>query len=307
MFSLNRREFGVLALSGSGLALGCSTDPPKSANLIVDCHAHIYAEDEEKYPTILEPKRPPNGTGTIEHLRREMEAGGVRYVTAIQTSSYYRWDNRFTTDSARIHREFMIAVVTLDPDDSSSPQLLEKYVNEYNTRGMRSVPAKSGRIDDPGVEKLWETAEKLGIVVNVLAGRKHREQIETLVRRHPDLRVVIDHCFDLRAGPSMKPTLEDLSALAEIPSVYAKLTFIPTGSAEPYPCRDMHDACYQVIETFQPERCIWGSNFPCELWCPAISYAEHLRIFTNELKLEESARRAILGETAAKLWFAHGK
>lgn len=303
MNRMTRREFSFLGVSGCGLCLGLGSNQSKSEILVVDCHAHIYAEDEQKYPTIVEPKRPPAGTGTIAHLKREMKDGGVRYVTAIQTSSYYRWDNRFTADSARANGDFMAAVVTLDPDDPVSPQLLEKYVTDYNTRGMRSVPARNGRMDDPGVERLWKTAERLGIVVNVLTGRNHRRQIERLVQRHPDLPVVIDHCFDLRVGPSLEPTLEDLRALAQLENVHAKLTFIPTGSAEEYPCRDMHEACYAVIEAFSPDRCVWGSNFPCELWCPQVNYAQHLQIFTDALNLDTHARQAILGKTAARLWF----
>ena len=71
--------------------------------LIIDCHAHIYSDDEKQYPPIEKPFRPPQGTGTVAHLRREMKANGVRSATAIQTSTFYRWDNRFTTDAARAH------------------------------------------------------------------------------------------------------------------------------------------------------------------------------------------------------------
>ncbi|MGW8178919.1 MAG: amidohydrolase family protein [bacterium] len=303
MKTLTRRDFACLAVAGSCGSLGRGSTGSAEEVLIVDCHAHIYAEDEQKYPTIQEPKRPPLGSGTVGHLKREMKTGGVRYVTAIQTSSYYRWDNRFTVDSALSNKDFMVAVVTLDPDDSSSPGLLRKYVREYNAKGMRSVPAKSGRLDDPGVERLWDEAERQGIVINVLTGSHHRDQIGSMARRHPDLRIVIDHCFDLRVGPTMEPTLEAMRALADLPNVNAKLTFIPTGSAEPYPCRDMHDACYSIIEAFSPNRCVWGSNFPCELWCPQISYAQHLRILTHELELDDSSRKTILGKTAARLWF----
>jgi predicted TIM-barrel fold metal-dependent hydrolase len=297
---MNRRDFVYVAAAGCGLGLA---PPEKDDYLIIDCHAHIYALDEDKYPTIEKPKRPPAGCGTVTHLRREMEANGVRRVTAIQTSSYYRWDNRFTADSARFHKDFMVAVVTLDPDDPSSPQMLRKYVRDYNARGMRSVPASSGRLDDPGVEKLWAEAERLGIVINVLTGRHHRDQIESLAKRHPDLQIVIDHCMDLRVGPTLLTTLEAMQELAKLPNINAKLTFIPTGSAESFPCRDLHRACYAMIEAFTPERCVWGSNFPCELWCPEISYSQHLSIFKTELGLDELSKRAILGETAARLWF----
>ena len=271
--------------------------------LIIDCHAHIYGVDEKTYPTIAKPYRPPQGKGTVPHLKAEMKADGVRYVTAIQTSTFYRWDNRFTTDTARDNKNFMVAVCTLNPDDPASPGLLEKYVCDDNTRGMRSIPAQSGRLDDPGVEKLWATAERLGIVINALVGRDKRNEVETLARRHPELRIVIDHCLNLKAGPTLEPTLKDMLALSRLPNLHAKLTFIPTGTAQEYPCRDMHDACRQVIESFGPQRCVWGSDFPCELWCPKISYAQHLRIFTEELGLDDATKNAVLGQTAYRLWF----
>ena len=274
-----------------------------STMLIIDCHAHIYGEDESKYPTVDQPYRPPVGKGTISHLRREMAASGVRYVTAIQTSTFYRFDNRFTSDSARENRDFMAGVVTLDPDNPASSALLEKYVAEYHVKGMRSIPAKSGRLDDPGVERLWATAERLGIVVNALVDRDKRPEIEHLARRHGNLDVVIDHCLNLRAGPALESTLKDMLALAKLPRVHAKLTFIPTGSAEPYPCRDLHDACRAIIDRFGGNRCLWGSDFPCELWCPKVTYAQHLRIFTHELGLDRSTLAQILGKTAQRLWF----
>ncbi|HYM13924.1 MAG TPA: amidohydrolase family protein, partial [Bryobacterales bacterium] len=70
-----------------------------------------------------------------------------------------------------------------------------------------------------------------------------------------------------------------------------------------YPCRDMHQTCLQVIEAFGPQRCVWGSDFPCELWTPRVTYAQGLRIFTHDLPLKDEARQAILGETARRLWF----
>jgi predicted TIM-barrel fold metal-dependent hydrolase len=277
--------------------------------LIIDCHAHIYSEDRVKYPTIETPYEPPAGTGTVAHLQREMRAAGVKYVTAIQTSTYYRWDNRFTADASRENKSFMAGVCTLDPDDAASPKLLEEYVKSYNIRGMRSIPAKSGKLDDPGVDALWGTAERLGIVINVLVNFDRQGEIEALVKRHPRLRVVIDHCLNISrkpmAEPMLEPTLKAMRALAKIPTLHAKLSFLATGSAEEYPFRDMHQPCLDVIKAFGPDRCVWGSDFPCELWCPNVTYAQHLRLFTHELGLDSKTQRAILGETPRRLWFAN--
>ena len=272
--------------------------------LIIDCHAHIYGEDEKKYPTIDQPYRPPKRTGTLEHLRREMKAAGVQFVTAIQTSTFYRWDNRFTADSARANPDWMIGVCTLDPDDAHSPGLLEQYVREYNVRGMRSIPAADGQLDHPGVVKLWETAERLGIVINVLVNRDKREELSKLLERLPKLRVVLDHCLNIKVGAELDVIVADTVKLARHSNLHAKLTFIPTGSDEPYPCRDLHDACRAVIKAFGPERCVFGSDFPCELWCPKVTYAQHLKIFTDELGIDATAQKAILGKTAQRLWFA---
>jgi len=300
-----RRNFLQAGAAAMGLVANriASAQQKDEPLLVIDCHAHIYGEDERRYPTIEKPYRPPSGKGTVRHLRQEMESAGVRHVTAIQTSTFYRWDNRFTADSARDNSEFMVGVVTLDPDDPGSPQMLEKYVQEDNVRGMRSIPAKSGRLDDPGVDRLWSTAERLGIVINALVNRDRRGEVETLARRHPQLRVVMDHSMNLKAGSMLQPTLQDLLALSKLPTIHAKLTFIPTGSAQPYPCRDLHDACRTIIDSFGPDRCVWGSDFPCELWCPKVTYAQHLRIFTHELGLSESTKKAVLGATAQRLWF----
>jgi predicted TIM-barrel fold metal-dependent hydrolase len=272
--------------------------------LIIDCHAHIYGTDEKKYPPIDKPYRPPQGKGMLDHLRREMKSAGVRYATAIQTSTFYRWDNRFTADSARANADWLVGVCTLDPDDPHSPGLLGEYVRQYNVRGMRSIPAADGRLDHPGVRALWEMAEKLGIVINVLVNRDKRDELSTMLERRPKLNVVLDHCLNIKVGPELDSIVSDTVKLARHTNLHAKLTFIPTGSAEPYPCRDLHDACRAVIRAYGPDRCLWGSDFPCELWCPGVSYAQHLKIFTHKLGLDQATQESVLGKTAERLWFA---
>jgi predicted TIM-barrel fold metal-dependent hydrolase len=271
--------------------------------MIIDTHAHIYSPAEKRYPPIEKPLRPPGGKGSLEDLKKESEANGVRAVCAIQTSTFYRFDNRYICDSAKANPGWVAGVCTLDPDDPHSPGLLTQYVREYGLRGMRSIPARDGRLDHPGVRALWKTGLEPGIVINVLINRDKAPQLHTLLREFSRLRVVLDHCLNLKAGPDLDPTLAEVLRLAQYKNLHAKLTFIPTGSATGYPCADMHAACLKVIEAFGPERCVWGSDFPCELWCPKVSYAEHLRIFTRDLPLSDSSRAAILGETARRLWF----
>jgi predicted TIM-barrel fold metal-dependent hydrolase len=272
--------------------------------LIIDTHAHIYARDEKRYPPIDKPRRPPGGKGSLGDLRTDSAVAGVSKCCLIQTSTFYGFDNRYICDSSKVSSDWAAGVCTLDPDDPHSPGLLAMYARDFGVKGMRSIPARDGRLDHPGVRQLWKTALDRGIVINVLVNRDKTDQVDRLLSDLPRLRVVLDHCMNLRHGPEGEVILKDVLRLARRQNLHAKLTFIPTGSATGYPCADMHERTMKVISAFGPERCIWGSDFPCELWTPKVSYVEHLQIFKKDLPLTESQRISILGETARRLWFA---
>jgi predicted TIM-barrel fold metal-dependent hydrolase len=273
--------------------------------LIVDGHAHIYSDDEHVYPRIGRPLRPRAGTGagTVAHLDRERKTSGVSRVLVIQATTCYGWDNRLLVDTARANPDWMAGICTLDPDNAHGPALLEEYARGHNIRGLRSYQAANGRLDHPGVSALWDSARRLGLIVNVRVNRDKTAQLVALLRRFPDLMVVLDHCLYLAAGPEYEPIVNDVLALARHPNLHAKLTFLPTGSKGPYPFEDMHDACRRIIRAYGPDRCLWGSTFPCELWCPKTSYDRHVRLFTHELGLDARAQESILGKTAWRLYF----
>jgi L-fuconolactonase len=307
--ALSRRDFlhaaGVTATALSLGPLRTAVEAFTTAEipLVVDCHAHVYSEDESRYPTIANPYRPPAGKGTSAHLRAQLAAAGVGLATAMQTSTFYGWDNRLLADTARDNADLLVGVCTLNPDDPESPGLLERYGRESNIRGLRSIPGQSGRYVDAGVETLWAAAERLGIVVNVNTNRDKRAEVESLARRHSGLKVVIDHCLFLTAGKNGEAALGDMLRLSQLPNVYAKLSCVVTGSAESYPFADMHQPCRKIVAAFGPDRCVWGSDFPCELWCPKATYIQHLRVFTHEMGLDLESKRWILGETARRLYF----
>ncbi|MER3405441.1 MAG: hypothetical protein C4289_10040 [Chloroflexota bacterium] len=271
--------------------------------MIIDTHAHIYSPDEQAYPPRADPLRPPPGTGSPEHLRREMQAAGVDRAMLIQTTTFYGWDNRFLRDTAEAARDWAVGVCTLNPDDPHSPDVLYALVHRSNVRALRTYASgPGGAYDHPGNRRLFDAAGRLGIVINALLSLRAADELAQMLRAYPDLPVVLDHCLALRAGPELKPTVAKVVALAQFPNLYAKLTFLPTGSVEGYPFRDMHDACRRIIDAYGPERCIWGSDFPTELWCPKVTYSGHLQLFREALGLSPEEQAAILGKTAAQLY-----
>ena len=303
---LCRRNFlkftGVSALSAEGVRSLNAQNPP----LIIDTHAHLFSSDEKRYPPRGNPARPPGGAGTLERLRREVEANHVRGVCAVQVSGFYGFDNRFICDAAKANPGWMAGVCTLDPDDPHSPELLAQYKREYGIRGMRSVPSRRGKLDHPGVRALWKSALDQGIVINLLTRAGLADEADRLLQDFPDLPVALDHSLQLEAGPRVNETLAALRKLSKHKDVYTKVSFIgngPQGCLDGYPCRSFHEVCLEVIHIFGPERCAWGSHFPQESYSPKLTYSQALRIFTEVLPLSEEARAAVLGGTAKKLWF----
>ncbi len=271
--------------------------------IVVDAHPHIYSPDTERYPTIPDPLDPGEPAAT-EDLGQRMDENGVERAVFIQTTTYYRWDNRYVMDSTRANREWATGVVTLDPDDPSELEVLETAVRDYGVRGLRGKEDASGRLASPGVYRLWTKARDLGMVVNCFVGAdlERVPEIEKTASDIEGLPIVIDHCFMLHASREAE-TLAALERLSALPNVYAKLTCGQTGSDEPYPHSDMHGPLTRVIGYFGPERCVWGSCFPNALWTPGTSYAQNLTLFTEELGLTEAEQEAVLSTTALGLWF----
>ena len=186
---------------------------------------------------------------------------------------------------------------------SAQPRLANAVRTRVRLEGYAQHSGARWPADHSGVRALWKTALAEGIVINVLINRDRADQASRLLADFPKLQVVLDHCLNLKVGPEMQPTLADVLRLATHRNLHAKLTFLPTGSATGYPCADMHAPCLKIVNAFGSERCVWGSDFPCELWTPRVTYAQHLRIFAQDLPLSAEQRAAILGGTASRLWF----
>ncbi|WP_263367408.1 amidohydrolase family protein [Edaphobacter bradus] len=271
--------------------------------LIIDTHAHIYAENDAEYPAIDNPTRPPGKSGSLKTLDALISTNHVSAACAIQPISFYGWNNSFIRDVSSTKPKHLAGVCALDPDDTSASELLTRYVTEDGVRGLRTYVGSGSQLDHPGVRALWRAAEQLGIVVNVSVGCDKADDLARMLEAFPNLPVVIDHCLLPKAGPDLSETIAAMVRLAQFSNAYAKLSFLPLGSREEYPYRDMHQPCMTIIAAYSPERCVWGNCFPCELWSPKSDYSQNLRLFTHALNLQASARASILGRTAHALWF----
>ena len=274
--------------------------------VIVDTHAHIYDTDETLYPKRDNPLRPPEGTGGIEHLKREMAEHGIAKTVLVQTGSAYGWDNRLSGDVARDNASDMVGVCTLDPAFEGSVAEYERLVRECNVRGLRIEPTKTDNpvYDHPGADTLWQKVRELNGVVCAHIQASFLDELAQLLKRYPDVPVVLDHAaYPKAAGGVDSEVVNGVVQLAQFANLNVKLTFVVTGSDQAYPFADMHGIVRRIVDAFGADRCMWGSDFPCELWLKKSTYAQHLNLFREEIELSDGEREAILGGTAMWVWF----
>ena len=175
---------------------------------------------------------------------------------------------------------------------------------DHMEHSFADVERYAKSFDDPGVRALWKVAVDEGITIDLFLMQYGMiESAAKMMREFPSLTYGFCHCMDLKPGPNLERDLKAVLDLSRFKNLHAKVDFIGTGTQRAYPCDDLHDAAMQVIRAYGPERCLWTSSYPNEIWTPKITYAEHLKIFTEALPLRDSERKLILGENARKIWF----
>lgn len=269
----------------------------------IDTHAHVYSNDDVRYPPIPNPTRPPGASGSFSSLKRIAEENGVSRACVVQPSSFYGWDNRFVCDLAVAEPNNIAVICTLNPEDAASPALVALFKKQFGVRGIRCLPTSKGFIDDPGVRALWRSCADNDLTINVTMKRDKAVELTRLLTEFPQVRCVIDHCLFLGYDSDVNETLTAMLALARYPNTFAKLTCMFFETRGAYPYRILHEPLKRIISAFSPSRCVWGSNFPCGLWTPKMTYQMNLELFTSELSLDTSSQTELFWNTGSRLWF----
>ena len=159
-------------------------------------------------------------------------------------------------------------------------------------------------LDAPEVHALCARAADLGLVINVLAGASQADEVRALLNAFPSYPMVIEHALGINRTPRPQNSVQRLSQLASASNAVVELCDLPFISEEDHPFRDVHEPYLRIIDAFGADRCVWGSSFPGEFWVGKASQAQAIEVFSQHLPFSDDARAAILGGTAARLWFS---
>ena len=240
---------------------------------LVDIHPHIVSTDTVRYPvTPIAGKRSDwskERSVTLEELIVAMDEGGVDKAAIVHSSTTYGFNNDYVAAAVAAHPKRFTGVFSVNVTEPDAPERMRYWYGKSLT-GMR-IYARGSTIkeawlalDDPNVIPAWECASELGISVatNMHGTGPGLEQIKTIAKRFPKVRLVIDHLGrpPVDDGPPYEAA-KDYYTLADLPNVYLKFT--PSALKSMIKGRaDTDTLMPKLVGVFGANRIAWGSNYP---------------------------------------------
>jgi predicted TIM-barrel fold metal-dependent hydrolase len=115
-------------------------------------------------------------------------------------------------------------------------------------------------------------------------------------------RLLIDHCGrpDVAAGLN-QPGFQALLRLADGGRTVVKLSGMQKFSQQEHPYEDAQVYVLELVRTFGPHACVWGSDWPFLRSPVRLDYAPLMTLFADMVP-DAAARRRILWDTPRRLF-----
>jgi L-fucono-1,5-lactonase len=250
--------------------------------VIVDAHQHFWDPASADYPWMTDDVAPLRRRFGPEHLEPLLREHGVAGTIVVQA--------RASLDETRELLElaqatpFVLGVVGwLDLTSDVPAQLASLHGPLVGVRHQVHDEQDPGWLLRDDVQRGIAGVGEAGLVYDLLVRARELPAALETVRRHPEVRFVLDHAAkrpredrEWRAG---------VSALAEQPNVTCKLSGLfteqdPVGTAE------------LALDWFGAERCLWGSDWPVSTL--ACAYGDTLAVAGGD--------EDVLGATALRVY-----
>jgi L-fuconolactonase len=193
----------------------------------------------------------------------------------------------------------------VDFESASAPDQIVRLADNPALVGLRPMIQD---IADPdwmlgaALTPAFDTLIAQDLTFDALTLPQHLGNLNQLLTRHPDMRVVIDHASKplIRDG-IIDGWSQDMAALARDTQAFCKLSGMVTEANTDWQIDDLRSYVDHLLNTFGPERLIWGSDWPvCTL---ASSYERWVDTTQTLLSaLSETEQQAVMGGNAARAY-----
>jgi predicted TIM-barrel fold metal-dependent hydrolase len=267
--------------------------------LIVDSQIHLWKDGK------MSPHHRQVPTYSAEDALAEMATAGVDCAVIHPPSALGEPTNVLAVEAVRKYPDKFCILGHFDLLSPDREKIVARWRERPGMLGFRytfNQPHEKGWWTDGSLDWFWKASEKAGLVVGLLASGANIPVFGKIAERHPGLKMHIDHIGRGGGRADVKDdaayaSLGEMLALAKLPNVAVKLSGAPSTSSRPYPYLNVHKYLQQIIETFGPERCFWGTDItrmPC-------SYKQCVTMFTEEMPwLKGRDKELVMGGAIVK-------
>ncbi len=277
----------------------------------IDAHQHFWHPGRGDYgwmpvdePILYRPYAPAD-------LAPILDASGIGGTVLVQAAPTIA-ETEYMLGLADATDWILGVVGWVDFERSQDRAALERLAGHPKFKGVRpmiqDIPDVNWMLRDD-VQWGFEAVTDLGLTFDALGFPPHLENFLTILRRYPDMRVVVDHCMkpQIRAhsGESFARWADGLARIAAETAAYCKLSGLVTEAAEGWTVEDLRPYAEHVLEVFGPDRIMWGSDWPvCRLRAEYGDWLSAAGALTSNLGPAERAR--VFGGTAAEFYGVSG-
>ncbi len=191
------------------------------------------------------------------------------------------------------------------PDVAETLARLAKHPRFSGVRPMiQDIPDDDWMLRD-NVQRGFRAVCDLGLTFDALGFPRHLANFLTVLTRYGDMRSVVDHCMkpDIAgySDESFRHWADGMAAIARDTGAFCKLSGLVTEAGEDWEVDDLKPYAHHVLDTFGPERVMWGSDWPVvRLRAEYERWLEAAEVLTGGLTTEEKAR--VFGGSAAEFY-----
>lgn len=268
--------------------------------MLIDSHCHVWriGENDHAWPT--SDLTVIHRDFSLRDFEQDSNSNGLSGAVLVQSQPSER-DTVWLLGLAAADPLALGVVGWTDLAAPDAPDRIAALARDPWLKGLRPMlqDLASDWILDPKLALAIEAMIAADLSFDALVKPRHLPAMLELVRRWPDLRVVIDHGAkpEIAAG-GLDPWREQMAALAARPGVHCKLSGLLTEAGAAPTADAVAPYAKHLIEVFAPDRLMWGSDWPvlnlagdypswramCEAWVPS------------------EQRLALFGETARRFY-----
>jgi len=270
----------------------------------IDAHQHFWQISRGDYDWLTPELTPLYQDFLPEQLHSYLAACEIDGTVLVQAAATVA-ETDFMLSLAAQHEVIKGVVGWVDMLAPDACQVLARLRQNPLFKGIRpmlqDIPDVDWMLQD-ALTPVFDYLVAHGLTFDALVAPKHLPYLFTLLQRHPDLRVVIDHAAKpaIRDG-QFDSWARDMQRIAEQTQAYCKVSGLLTEAGPQADLQALSPYIDHLFECFGSERIMWGGDWPVvNLASDYRAWYDITQQYVQRLPAEQ--QRAVMGRNAIRFY-----